>query len=377
MIAVSIGITAAYLVLLLWILWGYFRCESVPDVLTDGPPPKTLFTVIVPYRNEIEHLPSLLGSLKNLEYPHSMFEIIFMDDASDDGSTELIETMLASIPIPSRIEKTPSHTGSPKKDAISHAVQLAEFDWIVTTDADCVVPKYWLRAFDAYLQNHSVQLLAGPVFIKGKQNRREQFQTWDGISLQALTMAGFGNKTPLLCNGANLAYAKNAFLQVAGYHGNTHIASGDDVFLLEKMTTQFPGQTAYLKSPQAIVNTAAEEQWSHIIEQRIRWASKTSKQKNWRNPLIGGIVFLANLWFLLGLLLSLLFSELFKYYLVFAILKVLLDPIILWTCAHFFRKRLSISYYLWSALFYPFVTLWVVFKSTTSGYQWKGRRFNT
>ncbi len=377
MIAVSIGITVAYVFLLLWILRGYFRCAIISKTPPDHVSPMTFFTVIVPYRNEVEHLPRLLGSLKNLSYPNHMFEIIFMDDDSSDGSTEMIEAMLVSIPIQARIEKTPTHTDSPKKDAISHAVQLAEFDWIVTTDADCVLPKYWLNVFDAYLQEHSAQLLAGPVLIDGKQNRKEQFQTWDGISLQALTIAGFGNKTPIVCNGANMAYSKNAFLQVAGYHGNTHIASGDDVFLLEKIHAQFPGQTAYIKSPHAIVKTDTEDTWRDIISQRIRWASKTSKQKNWRNKLIGGIVFLSNLWLIAGLIFSIFLPELFKYYLVFVILKGLLDPIVLWTCSTFFKKRLSISYYLWSAFYYPWITIWVVFKSLTSGYQWKGRHFNT
>ena len=35
--------------------------------------------------------------------------------------------------------------------AIEYGIQHAKFEWIVTTDADCLVQKNWLNVFNAYI----------------------------------------------------------------------------------------------------------------------------------------------------------------------------------------------------------------------------------
>ncbi|MFO0004606.1 MAG: glycosyl transferase family 2, partial [bacterium] len=82
-----------------------------------------------------------------------------------------------------------------------------------------------------------------------------------------------------MANGANLAYPKTVFTEVNGYAGADQIASGDDFFLLHKISDSYPDRIAYLKSKQAIVRTAAQENWSNFLQQRIRWASKSAYYK--------------------------------------------------------------------------------------------------
>src|SRR5690606_6593693 len=80
-----------------------------------------------------------------------------------------------------------------------------------------------------------------------------------------------------------------------GFSGNDHIASGDDIFLLEKMKKTFPKQVQFLKSKEAIVSTKPQKNWKNVISQRIRWASKTSKQKSATSLLLGILVFLMSI----------------------------------------------------------------------------------
>ena len=55
-----------------------------------------------------------------------------------------------------------------------------------------------------------------------------------------------------------------------GFEGNTSIASGDDVFLLEKMHKTHPDQTCYLKSDEVTVESKSEKNWYLFFNQQLR-----------------------------------------------------------------------------------------------------------
>jgi hypothetical protein len=52
-------------------------------------------------------------------------------------------------------------------------------------------------------------------------------------SLQGATIGSFGIGKGFMCNGAN-SLQKSLFQELNGFQGNDTIASGDDVFLLQK-----------------------------------------------------------------------------------------------------------------------------------------------
>src|SRR5690554_2998749 len=197
--------------------------------------PKTRFSVVVPFRDEAKNLPLLLQTIEKLNYPSEMFEIIFVDDDSTDNSKKYIEEVIKTTAFSIRIIQNKRTSNSPKKDAISEAIKNSNFEWIVTTDADCNLPKNRLKTFDTFIQKSNSVMVCGPVLYKSNGSFLEDFQQLDGLSLLAVTIGSFGLKNPLLCNGANLAYKKDAFFKVNGFSGNENIASGDDIFLLEKM----------------------------------------------------------------------------------------------------------------------------------------------
>ncbi len=58
-----------------------------------------------------------------------------------------------------------------------------------------------------------------------------------------------------MCNGANLAYERKVFYEVNGFTGIDHIASGDDMLLMQKIAQRFPGKISYLLSKESIVTT--------------------------------------------------------------------------------------------------------------------------
>ena len=239
MIWVFTIIFSAYFLCMLVLVYGF---RKVPIFTSEMTQAKTRFSVIIPFRNEAENLPKLLKTIENLNYPSAFFEVIFINDASEDASEAIILKTIKNSRFSIKLLQNNRISNSPKKDAISEAIKNSNFEWIVTTDADCELPKSWLKTLDAFIQKNNPMMVCGPVIYESNGSFIENFQQLDGLSLQAVTIGSFGLQNPLLCNGANLAYNKEAFLKVNGFSGNDHLASGDDIFLMEKMKKAFPKQ---------------------------------------------------------------------------------------------------------------------------------------
>ncbi|MGC6429893.1 MAG: glycosyltransferase [Jejuia sp.] len=343
---------------------------------------KTKFSVVIPFRNEAENLPSLLQSITLLNYPKHLFEIILVDDASDDDSLLVIQKVLDTLtqnenkPIDMRIIENVRTTLAPKKDAITTAIQQAKYEWIITTDADCTLPKFWLDSFDGFIQRTKPVCVVAPVTFSKGNLFLNRFQMLEFFSLQGATIGGFGIDKPFLCNGANFAYTKTAFKKVDGFEGNTNLASGDDIFLLEKLKKTYPKAIKYLKSPMAIVTTKPQNSWKSLVSQRIRWTSKTSKYNNWFGKLVGTSVFLMNL-SIIVLPILLLFDKTVFTILGFALItKLTLDFILLYKSSAFFNNKLNILNFSLCFFVYPFFSTFVAVVSFFKGYNWKGRTFN-
>ncbi|MDZ7614159.1 MAG: glycosyltransferase family 2 protein [Flavobacteriaceae bacterium] len=198
------------------------------------------------------------------------------------------------------------------------------------------------------------------------------FQNYEFISLQAVTMGSFGIKEPFMCNGANLCYKKSAFYQVGGFDGNKEIAGGDDLFLLEKMIKNFPTMVLFNKNRQAIVQTGTSDTWKGFVQQRVRWASKTSAYKKLSGKITGLIVFLSNLMLVSLFFLSLIKPLYFIFLLEIALFKLVIDLLLILPVLKFFRQKLYLPYYVLSSLCYPFVHVFVGLRSL-GGFTWKGR----
>lgn len=344
---------------------------------------KTKFSVIIPFRNEAENLPNLLASISTLNYPKSLFEVILVDDESHDNSVSTIEKFFGEKSSQNnftqldnyRIIKNKRTSNSPKKAAISSAIKVSKYNWIITTDADCILPKYWLNTFDEFIQTKSSNCIVAPVTYSGENSFFNRFQTLDFLSLQGATIGGFGIHKPFICNGANFAYRKTSFQNVNGFEGNTNVASGDDIFLLEKLLKQDAKKVHYLKSKKAVITTKPVKDFSSLVQQRLRWTSKTSRYKNAFAKGIGLIVLFGNLTclalipFVLFNLTSLRIASTLMF------IKLSIDFLLLFKSSRFFKQETLLLSYIFSGILYPFFAVYIAFLSVFKSYKWKDRTF--
>lgn len=372
MILPCLIISLLYALLILAFIWGFGR---VPRFSLKDSNPKTTFSIIIPFRNEANNLPQLLDSIYHLKYPTTLFEVLLVNDESDDRSVEIITGFLKKHPVKFTVLDTERLTNSPKKDAITTAIKNAKHNWILTTDADCILPKHWLLYYDSFIQENNVHMVCAPVNYYDQNSFLARFQQLELFSLMGATIGGFGLNKPFMCNGANLGYTKTFFTQANGFSGNTHIASGDDMFLLEKALKHNSQKVKFLKSRGACVLTKCAPDFKSAIQQRIRWASKTAHYKNSFGKLAGFVIFLMNALVLSLLTLSLLNFVPFKILLYCFIAKFYLDLWLILKCATFFKSTNVLSAYFFSSILYPFFSVFVVISAVFASYEWKGRHF--
>ena len=364
MIVVLYIIITIYCVAIVALIYGFTKVNSFNSI---GIKPKTKFSIVVPFRNEAENLPKLLDSFSKLNYPNDLFEVILVDDSSD------CRLQIADCRFRISIIDNIRISNSPKKDAILTAAQVVKNDWIITTDADCVVNENWLLILDNYIQQHSVSMIAGAVSYDCENSFLHHFQQLDLASLQGATIGSFGLGKGFMCNGANFAYTKTLFQELNGFDGNNRIASGDDVFLLQKAVARFPVKVHYLKSVNNIVVTKPVNDWKSLFYQRVRWASKTGSYQSKFGIGLGLIVFGGNASLLFVVCCSL-FGIGNIFLMCFLLLvKFSVDFVLIHKTNQFLKTKTQ--YFLVSSLLYPFFSVSVALYSLYGKYEWKGRRF--
>ncbi len=373
MSGIIFGILIMYSALIVSLLYGFWK---VPTIKLLSSKPVTHFSVIIPFRDEAQRLPLLLSSIKQLQYPNAKVTFWFVDDASEDDSCQIIENFSKeNLAINITILKNKRVSNSPKKDAIRTAISHIQSDWIVTTDADCNLPPNWLQCFDQEIVLKQPKMIAAPVTYKDEKSFFSYFQLLDFLSLQGTTIGSFGLHIPFMCNGANLAYQKKAFLAVQGFAGNDTIASGDDVFLLEKFVEKWPKKVIYLKSKEALVQTFSVTAFQELISQRVRWASKSANYNLLSGKLIGVLVILMNLICCISPFLLLLTTISWHLILFLWLIKLSIDGVLLFQTLQFTQQKFRLTHVLFSSVLYPFFTVFIFLKSIFSSYTWKNRVF--
>jgi biofilm PGA synthesis N-glycosyltransferase PgaC len=354
----------------LLVLYYWYNWKSIPAFIPAGNSPHTRISVIIPARNEEEHIGRLLHALIEQTYPANLFEIIVVDDHSTDGTAGAVK----QFPGVKLESLSTGPINSYKKKAIETGIAAASGDWIVTTDADCFPSPGWLRTLAGFAEEREAVFIAAPVLMKYNASLLQLFQSMDFMILQAITGAVVSKNQLTMCNGANIAYSKKAFEAVNGFSGIDGIASGDDMLLMFKIWKQYPGRVFYLRSPGAIVTTTPQATWKAFFNQRIRWASKAKKYEDKRFFPVLLLVYLFNLSFLVLLVAGFWCSCYWKWFLILWGAKTIAELPLFLSAARFFNATSTAK---WFLLFQPLHIVYTVISGLlgqAGKYEWKGRK---
>ncbi len=337
-------------------------------------------SIIIPARNESHCILELLQSIKNQTYPFQFIEIIVVDDASTDNTSQIVQAFANQYPeLNCKVFRIEDDTTKQtyKKFAISKAIQASSGDLIITTDADCVMGCDWITGIVSKYKQTQAKMLVGLVAYHKDDNAFQKMQHLEFLSLIASGVAAVESGFPIMCNGANLIYERKAFDEVNGFDANDRFASGDDVFLLLKLKKHFGKQSIFvLNDKNTIVYTQAKKNLTEFIHQRIRWASKAKGYKDFSILLVAGIVFAYNTSIIFSFLIGIFFNEFLLFGLYLLTIKIIVDfPILFRITKYVNRKDLLVYYLPLQIVYFPYILIIGVISSFVS-YQWKGRTVN-
>ena len=204
--------------------------RSLPEIF----PP---VSIIICAKNEAKNL---LQNLKIvLIQQYKVFEVIVVNDQSDDETIDVLvdyykrnKNMRVV-----NIDKSEAKPYAGKKYALMKGIELAQYDTIVVTDADCrPATTHWLaKLVGTYLYETKIVLGHSPYEVESgflnKVIRYENFMT----GLQYFGFAKLG--MPYMGVGRNLSYKREMFNSFGGFEKSKNILTGDDDLIVNATAT--------------------------------------------------------------------------------------------------------------------------------------------
>jgi len=194
-------------------------------------------SVVVCAWNEKDNLRELLPLLDRQKYP--AFEVLVMDDRSNDGTQAFLENEASNWPHVRfiRINREYEHI-TPKKYALTVGIRNAQHDIVLVTDADCrPVSEDWITGMVAHLSDETKQIVLGfsPYERRpGMLNRLIRYETlYTAVQYFSLALAG----RPYMGVGRNLMYRRALFLANKGFYSHMRVMGGDDDLFMNEVAT--------------------------------------------------------------------------------------------------------------------------------------------
>ena len=365
----SISILLIYNLLLLLFFIGWIQ----PEKVIPAKPASSLFiSVVVAYRNEEENIGLLLNDLTGQNYPDNQYEIILVNDHSDDRSAEIV------VNFKSKSSKRIVYLNLPdqltgKKNALDLGIKSSKGKYILTTDADCRVSENWINSFVQFCYHAGrPKLIIGLVDHDPSSGMLQRLQNLEFLSLMASGAGAAEIHKPIYCNGANLMFYKDTYMAITNPL-RMNIASGDDTFLLHHIKKLYPKDIYVLKSADAIVKTKPAANLKDFVNQHIRWISKGKYYTDFHIILSSAIVILSNLTVLGWIITALISAHVF--FILPLIWKMIIDWIFMIPVLSFFNRK-KLHYFIpVLSILYPVYVVFFTMAGLSGKFTWKGRRY--
>lgn len=362
------GATIAYLIVIGIITLGWHTLTT-PNIDEKNNSP--FISIVITVRNESKNIAVLIEQLCNQSYHHNNYEIIIVDDHSNDNTASIVAA-IAEENKEINLQLI-SSSGNGKKAAVKQGIIASKNEIILTTDGDCTVSSFWISTMMSYLTS-GYRVITGPVVYNKSKSLITRLFELDFLSLVASGAGSIGARLPLMGNAANMAFYKTDYIKLMTNNPSNKYVSGDDVFFIHEIYQNFGAKAVgFVKKEEAIVCTLGPENLKSFINQRTRWASKTSGYSIIWPVCVAVIVFVFNLLIASLMVISIFIPALLPVYFLMIITKFIIDIPLLNSAISFTKKTHLKFLVLLSEFVYPIYIVVAAIKSFTGVFTWKGR----
>jgi len=319
---------AYYAALVLALIWGLRKlkpgCNSTLHRVS----------VILSAHNEAPQIERCLAALTAQDYPERLREIILVNDRSDDATAQIMDKYCSILPACTRLDIAPTEMmTSPKKYALSRAIEKASGPILLFTDADCSPSPTWISEMVTYFEAGVAMTAGFSPLLSAYPSCWARILELDSLAAAAVAAGSIGLGSAVTCTGRNLAYTKDAFIKLGGFRDFARsLLSGDDDLLLQRMHAHAVGEIQYAIGPRPLVTSFPVTRFAEFIHQRRRHFS-TGRYYSAPVQTFYFLYHLSNLVLFLGVAAAAFLPEIGPVaFLTFAG-KCLLDFLLLWTAA--------------------------------------------
>ena len=338
---------------------------STTDSLAKLMPSQKPVSVIICARNEAENLTNNLPKILEQDYPY--FEVVVVNDASTDGTAELLNTYAKSYNH-LRIVTISEKKGLGKKNALAKGIEQAKNDWLLLTDADCrpflhkknqIDNKYWISGMMLGIVNEKQMVLGYAPYHKRDNsllNKFIRFETvWTAVQYLGFALVG----QPYMGVGRNILYHKKLYQQAGGFVKHQDLASGDDDLFVNQVITQ--KNFSIILLPQTFMVSEPKTQWNDYFTQKKRHLTAGNRYLT-KHQILLGLVSFSHFFFFVTAFLCLYV----KISTMFVVANIVVRTIVIWTFyAKILRKLHEKQLLCWIPLLdVLYVFFYLVFAST-------------
>lgn len=345
---------------------------SLPEAVISDFVPNV--SIVVVFRNEAQNLHHLLEDVNHLETTGNKVELVLINDGSDDNGAALIEFWKSKHNLDVKVENLYARTKAHKKEGIELGIANAKYEYVVVTDADCRLPKQWLKTM---ITVNPKRLRCGPVSYLPENHAFSGLLELELMALSAMAASTISMGKPVLANAANMAYCRSLFFEVGGYRTKEakQSPSGDDIALIKQVKRKHASGVQYVKHKGAIVETRMPSTTGEFISQRIRWAGKTRFDLFKSGAMFHISMISVYVALFVGLLLMPIFNSrlLAITWVTCFLIKFFIDRYYFKSFLTFFNKQHLLRYLPASEIFHLLYVIPIAVASLFIPYKWKGR----
>lgn len=363
--SISIGVFILYAAFMLYFLSGLIRLKKTPIVKSAK---ESTVSVIVAVRNEEGNIQELLEDLSRQTYPQKKLQVIIADDRSTDKTWTVISDYIKKynnfdgVKISKR-----SKTMTPKKYALTKAIEKSNGEIIISTDADCHVPNTWVESIVNTFDKETGIVVGYSKIDAASERFFDHYQSIDFLALMSANAGTLGWGNAWTGSGQNIAYRRSDFNKINGFNPVAKRISGDDFYLVQAISKI--AKARYNTNSNGFVKTKPSENLREFISQRIRWASNTRNLFN--TDLLFLLFLFVNLFTNTILLSALLLKNYWQFLPMLFGIKFLFDTVVLFYGSKIFKTKIKINAYLIWFFLQPIYTPVLGILSILGKFRWK------